>query len=80
MYFLCLMCIVNKHLGLRHFMALSTSFYYNWPRFLTNNLLLFFKMLSLEQIIYLIQCGTGFRHIITKLNEKFPNTYGCSEA
>jgi hypothetical protein len=29
----------------------------------------FFKMLSLEQRIYLIQCWTGFRHIITKLNE-----------
>jgi hypothetical protein len=35
----------------------------------------FDKMLSLEQRIYLIQYWTGFRHIITKLNEKFPNTY-----
>jgi hypothetical protein len=32
-------------------------------------------MLSLEQRIYLIQCWTGFRHIIIKLTEKFPNTY-----
>jgi hypothetical protein len=32
-------------------------------------------MLSLEQRINLIQCWTGFRHIIIKLNEKFPNTY-----
>jgi hypothetical protein len=32
-------------------------------------------MLSLEQRIYLIQCWTSFRHIITKLNEKFPNTH-----
>jgi hypothetical protein len=31
--------------------------------------------MSLEQRIYLIQCWTGFRHIITKLNENFPNTY-----
>jgi hypothetical protein len=26
-----------------------------------------------EHIIYLIQCWTGFRHIISKFNEKFPN-------
>jgi hypothetical protein len=32
-------------------------------------------MLCLEQRIYLIQCWTGFRHIITKFNEKFRNTY-----
>jgi hypothetical protein len=32
-------------------------------------------MLSLEQRIYLIQCWTGSRHIIIKLNEKFPNTH-----
>jgi hypothetical protein len=32
-------------------------------------------MLSLEQRIYLIQCWTGFGHIITKFNEKFPNSY-----
>jgi hypothetical protein len=32
-------------------------------------------MLSLEQRIYLIQCWTIFRHIITKFNEKFPNIY-----
>jgi hypothetical protein len=44
---------------------------------LTNDLFItFFKMLSLEQRIYLTQCWTGFRHIITKLNEKFSNTYG----
>jgi hypothetical protein len=43
---------------------------------LTNDLFItFFKMLSLEQRIYLIQCWTGVRHIITKLNKKFPNTY-----
>jgi hypothetical protein len=34
-----------------------------------------FKMLSLEQRIYVIQCWTSFRHIITKFNEKFPNIY-----
>jgi hypothetical protein len=34
-----------------------------------------FKMLSLEQRIYLIQCWTDFRHIITKFNKTFPNTY-----
>jgi hypothetical protein len=32
-------------------------------------------MLSLEQNIYLIQCWTGFCHIITKFNETFPNSY-----
>jgi hypothetical protein len=37
--------------------------------------LITFKMLSLEQRIYLIQCWTGFCHIITKFNEKFPNSY-----
>jgi hypothetical protein len=34
-----------------------------------DKLITFFKM-SLEQRIYLKQCWTGFRHIITKLNEK----------
>jgi hypothetical protein len=32
-------------------------------------------MLSLEPRIYLIQCSAGFCHIITKFNEKFPNSY-----
>jgi hypothetical protein len=48
--------------------------------FFDKQLITFFKMLSVEQRIYLTQCWTDFRHIITKLNEKFPNTYGCSEA
>jgi hypothetical protein len=48
--------------------------------FFDKQLITFFKMLSVEQRIYLTQCRTGFRHIITKLNEKFPNTYGGSEA
>jgi hypothetical protein len=43
--------------------------------FFDKHLTTFFKMLSLEQRINLIQCWTGFRHIIIKLNEKFPNTY-----
>jgi hypothetical protein len=42
------------------------------------------KMLYLEHRIYLIQCWTGFRNIITKFNETFPSTYvithGCAEA
>jgi hypothetical protein len=32
-------------------------------------------MLSLGQRIYLIQCWTGFCHIITKFNENFSNTH-----
>jgi hypothetical protein len=32
-------------------------------------------MLSLEQRIYLIECWTDFCYIITKFNEKFPNSY-----
>jgi hypothetical protein len=37
--------------------------------------------MSLEQRIYLsqCQCWTGFRHIVTKFKEKFPNTHGCAE-
>jgi hypothetical protein len=31
--------------------------------------------MSLEQRIDLIQCWTDFRHIITKFNKTFPNTY-----
>jgi hypothetical protein len=42
--------------------------------FFHKQLITFFKM-SLEQRIYLIQCWTSFRHIITKLNETFHNTH-----
>jgi hypothetical protein len=41
--------------------------------FFDKQLIIFFKM-SLEQRIYLIQCWTSFRHIITKLVEFF-NTH-----
>jgi hypothetical protein len=32
-------------------------------------------MLSLEERFYLLQCWTGFRHIIITFYEKFSNTY-----
>jgi hypothetical protein len=44
--------------------------------FFDKHLVTFSKMLSLEQIFFLIQCWTGFRHIIIKRMKNFPTLMG----